>query len=428
MFDIKRKVKILDRVILHCDLNNFYASVECRDNPELRGKAVAVCGSTEERHGIVLAKSEKAKRAGVKTGMAVWEAYRLCPDIVIVPPHFKKYLAASREVRKIYDRFSDKIEPFGLDECFMDISGMQWTYKSGYEAANRIRLKVKEETGLTISVGVSYNKIFAKLGSDMKKPDAVTEITRENFRDKVWPLPAREMIYIGRATERKLANYGIYTIGDVAGAGPEFMGRVFGKNGIKLWINACGSNSDPVMPGSWSPEIKSVGHGITCTEDLETGEEVRQVMYFLAQEISYKLRKEGLYTSGIQIDIKDKSRACRSFQRELHVCTQNAMEITKEAYRLFTDRYDWQLPVRAVTVRAISIKTECSPIQTDMFFDLQRYDKSNGAEKAAMAVKEKFGKWTIRPASMLTVPKLPSGSFEDKIIFPEAAVRFLNMQ
>ena len=179
----------MDRVILHCDLNNFYASVECRNNPSLKGKPVAVCGNTEERHGIVLAKSEPAKRLGIKTGQAVWEAKQLCPELVIVPPHMKEYLEASRQVRKIYDHYSDLIEPFGIDECFMDITGMDWMYKSGAALAERLRKQVKSETGLTISVGVSFNKIFAKLGSDMKKPDAVTIITRDNYKDKVWPLP-----------------------------------------------------------------------------------------------------------------------------------------------------------------------------------------------------------------------------------------------
>lgn len=416
----------MDRIILHCDLNNFYASVECRNEPQLRGKPVAVCGSTEDRHGIVLAKSEEAKKFGVRTGQTLWEARKLCPELIAVPPHMDEYLKISRQIREIYGQYSDLVEPFGIDECFIDASGMEWMYKSGYCLAETIRNRVKKEMGLTISVGVSYNKIFAKLGSDLKKPDAVTVITRENFKEKIWGLPAGYIVYVGRATERKLNKYGIVTIGDLASADPDFLKKILGKNGIAIWNNACGNNADPVMPGTWAPEIKSIGHGITCTEDLIDNEEVRQVIGFLVQEVSYKLRKNGLYASGVQVDVKDTDRISRSYQKALNVCTQNSIEISKCAYQLFKARYDWEKPVRAVTVRAIDIAKDCTPVQTDFFFDIRKYDKSNGAEKAAMEVKDKFGKWTIFPASMLTAPKLPGGKFEDKVIFPESAVRFLN--
>lgn len=211
-----------DSVILHSDLNSFYASVEMMLDPSLRGKAVAVCGSTEDRHGIVLAKSDLAKKAGIKTGMVNWEARQLCKDLIVVPPHYDQYLKYSKLTQAIYQRYTDLIEPFGMDECWLDVTGSN-LYGSGKEIAEKIRKSCREELGLTVSIGVSYNKIFAKLGSDMKKPDAITEISRETFKEKVWPLDCSEMIYCGRATSAKLAKYGIHTIGEVAAAEPAFL-------------------------------------------------------------------------------------------------------------------------------------------------------------------------------------------------------------
>lgn len=262
------------RTILHSDLNCFYASVEMMLNPDLRGKAVAVCGATEDRHGIVLAKSELAKKAGVKTGMVNWEAQRLCPNLIMVPPQYDQYLKYSKLTRAIYQRFTDRVEPYGMDECWLDITGCDYVCGDGMEAAETIRRTVREELGLTVSIGVSFNKIFAKLGSDMKKPDAVTEITEENFREKVWPLPASDLLYVGRATNAKLANYGIHTIGDIAGTEPQFLRRLLGINGLELWKYAAGRDDSRVMHKDFVSPVKSVGHGITCYADLETSEEV----------------------------------------------------------------------------------------------------------------------------------------------------------
>ena len=222
-----------DRAILHSDLNSFYASVEMMLDPTLKGKAVAVCGSTENRHGIVLAKSDLAKKAGVKTGMVNWEARQLCRDLIMVPPQYDQYLKYSKLTRAIYERYTDQVEPFGMDECWLDVTGSR-TQGSPMEIAEQIRKSVREELGLTVSIGVSFNKIFAKLGSDMKKPDAITEITQGGFREKVWPLACSEMIYCGPATTKKLAMYGIKTIGDVANTDPKFLKQLLGVNGLAL--------------------------------------------------------------------------------------------------------------------------------------------------------------------------------------------------
>ena len=205
-------MKLRERTILHSDMNCFYASVEMMLDPSLRGKAVAVCGSTENRHGIVLAKSELAKKAGVKTGMVNWEARQLCPNLIMVKPQYDQYLKYSKLARNIYQRYTDQAEPYGMDECWLDVTGSRSVCGDGAKIAENIRQTVKEELGLTVSIGVSFNKIFAKLGSDMKKPDAITEITRESFRDKVWPLPASDLLYVGRATTAKFNTYGLSLI------------------------------------------------------------------------------------------------------------------------------------------------------------------------------------------------------------------------
>ena len=273
----------MTRAILHSDMNAFYASVEMMLNPALRGKAVAVCGSTENRHGIVLAKSAIAKKAGVKTGMVNWEARQLCPDLIMVPPHYDQYLKYSKLAHEIYGRYTDLIEPYGMDEVWMDVTASR-TYGSSREIAEKIRRSIREELGLTVSIGVSFSKVFAKLGSDMKKPDAITEITKENFKEKVWPLAASELLYVGRATERKLARYGIHTIGALAAIPPETLRGWFGVNGIQLWRFANGTDDSRVMRQDYVFPVKSVGHGITCSADLESEEEVWRIMLELSQD------------------------------------------------------------------------------------------------------------------------------------------------
>lgn len=280
----------MERVILHSDLNCFYASVEMMLNPALRGKAVAVCGATESRHGIVLAKSELAKKRGVKTGMVNWEARQCCPDIIMVPPQYDEYLKYSKLTRAIYERYTDQVEGFGMDECWCDISGSQTVFGDGMQIAEEIRETVKAELGLTVSIGVSYNKIFAKLGSDLKKPDAITGISSDNFREKIWPLPASDLLYVGRATTKKFDSYGIHTIGDIANQSQDFLKRLLGVNGIALWTYANGLDTSRVMPGDYESPVKSVGHGITCNADLENNEEVWKVMLELSQDIGHRLR------------------------------------------------------------------------------------------------------------------------------------------
>ena len=402
-----------DRVILHSDANCFYASCEMVLNPELRGKAVAVGGNEEDRHGIILAKSELAKQAGVKTGMPLWEARNRCPGIIIVPPHFEYYSKFSKLLHKIYERYTDYVEPFGLDECWLDVTNCG---EDGFVIAEEIRQAVKDELGLTVSIGVSFNKVFAKLGSDLKKPDATTVITRENFKEKIWGLPASELLYCGRQTSKELHSMGIASIGTLARAPKEFIVRRLGKNGEALWLYANGLDTSRVAHKDTYTPPKSVGHGITCRENLENLDEASKVIVSLSLDIGYKLRKEKLWAGGVSLSVKDEHFMHYSYQVKLEFPTQDEALIAKEAISLLNKNYDWRFKVRALTVTAISIETEAAPVQQDMFFDYERQEKRNRLGSVINDIKDTYGKASILPATVLDEKKMPKGRQEDTVL------------
>ena len=405
------------RAILHSDMNSFYASVEMMLDPSLRGKAVAVCGSVEDRHGIVLAKSDLAKRAGVKTGMVCWEARQRCPNLVVVPPQYDEYIKYSRLAHEIYYRYTDMVEPFGMDECWLDVTASRYQCGTGREIAEQIRAATREELGLTVSVGVSFNKIFAKLGSDLKKPDAVTEITPENFRDKVWPLDASEMIYVGRATEAKLAKYGIHTIGQVAATPPELLRSWFGVNGLALWRYANGTYQSRVMHKDFVSPVKSVGHGITCTADLENEEEVFNVMLELSQDVGHRLRVHGLTARGVQLWIRANDLSGMQCQCKLPFRTQLPSELTAAGFKLFQERYHWTQKVRAVCIRAIDLVPKSEEEQLSIFVDNEKRDRRERLEDTIENLRSRFGKSAITYACLLGDLKMP-GDGRDKVKMP----------
>ena len=404
------------RAILHGDLNSFYASVEIMLDPSLRGKAVAVCGSTEDRHGIVLAKSEPAKKTGVKTGMVNWEAKRLCPQLIIVPPQYEQYLKYSKLTRAIYQRYTDEVEPFGMDECWLDVSASRAVYGDELTIAQKIKKSVREELGITVSIGVSFNKVFAKLGSDLKKPDAITIISEDDYKEKVWPLPASSLIYFGRAAQRKLSGYGIRTIGDVANAPADFLKRQLGKNGEQLWLFANGADTSRVMHMDYQSPVKSIGRGITCTSDLQTADEVWRVILHLAQDIGHKLWANELCARGVQLTIKNNELAYKQYQIKLDIATQSAEEIAMCARRLFNEHYGWHTPVRAVTVRAINLIPKSVPQQLLLFDDAQKRDKRDKLEAAVEDIRSRFGKWAVYPAALMGDLKIPGHSGNDIIL------------
>lgn len=401
----------MSRIIFHSDLNCFYASVEMMLDPSLRGKAVAVCGATEDRHGIVLAKSEKAKKAGVKTGMVNWEAQRLCKDLILVPPQYDQYLKYSALTHSIYQRYTDLVESYGMDECWLDVTGNSCGLQP-MELADEIRRTVKDELGLTVSIGVSYNKVFAKLGSDMKKPDAITEITEMDFKEKVWPLPASDLLYVGRATTAKLARYGVHTIGDIVQIGQAFMHRQFGVNGDALWLYASGLDQSRVMHQDFVSPVKSVGRGITCNADLFNEEEVWKVMLALSQDIGHKLRLHGLEATGVQIFIRNSDLCHRQYQEKLAMPTRSPALIAQAARELFHRHYIWTTPVRAVTVRATNLIQQGQPLQASLFYDVSRLDRQDRLDTVVENLRRRFGKWSVFPAALMGNLKMPSDGRE----------------
>jgi len=391
----------MKRVILHSDLNCYYASVEMNEHPELKGKKVAVCGSTENRHGIVLTASYPAKRCGVKTGMANWQARQACPDLIAVDPHYDLYLKYSKIVRNIYRRFSETIEPFGMDESWISLPFTDDVEGIGYKTAEKIRHIVFDETGLTVSVGVSFSKIFAKLGSDIKKPDAVTVISQNCYKEKVWPLPVSDLLYVGPATTRKLSKYSIHTIGDLANADPLLMKNWFGKNGVMLWNFANGTEAAEVMPEDYVMPVKSVGHGTTYVRDLNNNYEVWLVLYELAQDVGHRLRVHELAAKAVEVTVRDNELGWRQWQVQLPYPTQSPLEIATAGYDLFLARYDWNRPIRALTIRGINPRSENEPIQLDVFNDYQRRIKQQKVDDAIDSIRNRFGVNAIKPAILM---------------------------
>ena len=403
-----------DRAILHSDANCFYASVETVLNPEFRGQAIAVCGSPEERHGIVLAKSEKAKRAGVKTGMANWQAKQCCRDLIIVPPQYDYYLKFSKLLHGIYRRYTDQVEPFGMDECWLDV-----TYSPGdpMEIAEEIRQAVKDELGLTVSIGVSFNKVFAKLGSDYKKPDAITQISKEHFKEIVWPLPCSDLLYCGNATTAKLGIMGVRTIGGIASLPVEVMQRRFGKNGVALWKYANGLDDSRVAHQDYTAPAKSVGHGITCVADLENMDEARKVIFALSLDIGYKLRYMNLRATGVQLYVRDSELSFCSWQKRLEMATQDEGTIALAAYSLLEEKYSWRNPIRSITVTAIQLDSSQNPTQLSMLLDYERLVRREKLNESIDTIRDRYGKYAVIPALVLDEKKMPVGN-DREIIMP----------
>lgn len=388
----------MERTILHCDMNNFYASCECALNPSLVGKPIAVCGSVEDRHGIVLAKSEAAKVCGVSTGEAIWQARQKCRDLLIVPPHYELYLRYSKLAREIYEEYTDLIEPMGLDECWLDVTGSRALFGDGRTIAEILRKRIKQELGLTISVGVSYNKIFAKLGSDLKKPDAVTHIPRERFREITSPLPVNALFGVGRATAKALYAIGVTTIGRLAETPLSILRCKFGKNGITLWQNANGEDHSPVAPMDADLPMKSAGHGVTTSRDLENEAEVWRVILQLTQDLGHRLRIYGKQAFGISISIRGASLARRQWQEKLPFPTQNAGKIAEAAFSLFQRSYQWNEPIRSVTVTAIDLQAQDQPIQLNLFTDSQALARTERLDACIESIRQRYGATAIHPA------------------------------
>ena len=395
----------MGRAILHIDMNSCYASIECLHHPEIRHLPVAVGGDVEARHGIILAKNELAKRAGVKTGEALWQAKQKCPDLVIVPPHYQLYLRFSRMARAIYAEYTDLIEPFGLDEAWIDVTG-SGVFGDAVEIAETIRNRVKFELGITVSIGVSFNKIFAKLGSDYKKPDAVTVFGKDDYREKVWPLPVEELLYVGPATTRKLRARCIRTIGDLAQTDPSLLHSWLGKMGYVLHAFANGNDPSPVAPLGEEAIIKSIGNSTTTPRDLTCEEDVNIIFYVLAESVAARMRENGFRAKTVQISLRDTDLFSFERQCKLESPSCLASELHDAGMRLLRDNYCFRKPLRSVGIRGMDLVPIQTAMQLNFFEDPVRREKRERLEVAVDELRRRFGHAAVSRAVTMCDPSL----------------------
>ena len=352
-----------ERVILHSDMNCFYASVEMLHHPEFAGMPLAVGGDPEARHGIVLTANYIAKRKGVKTGMALWQAKQICPEIIFVPPRMDLYLRFSQMAREISHR-------------------------------------IKYELGVTVSIGISWNKIYAKLGSDYKKPDAITEFNRENYKDRIWQLPASDLLYVGRQTNKKLQKLGIRTIGQLAESDEKLLESHFGKIGNVLWTFANGWDEDPVCKEGYEAPVKSIGNGTTTPRDLENDLDVWIIQIALAESVAARLRKHGFKCKTVEITVRDNG--LYSFSRQIHLRqpTNITNEIVTAAFQLFKDNYKWEHPIRSLGIRAADLVLDDIPVQLDLFGNQEKKEKLEKLDRTVDEIRRRFGYFSIQRAAM----------------------------
>jgi len=377
--------------VLHSDLNGFYASVECFSDPSIRNVPVIVGGDPELRHGIVLAKNELAKKYGIITGEAVWQAKQKCKGLVSVKPNFEKYLKFSRLTREIYDRYTDQVESFGIDEVFVDVTGSIGLFGNGKTIADEIRATIYKELGITASVGVSFNKIFYKLASDMKKTDATSVISRENYKDTAWQLPVSDLLYVGSATTKKLYRLGIRTIGQLAGTDVSLLVSQFGKWGIVLSRFANGLDNQPVRRRGEESFIKSVGNSTTLHRDISTIEEIKKVFYMLSESVASRLREHGLKATTIQIYVRDNELLSCERQAQLAYPSCLTSEIAEKALEIYVQKYVYRKPLRSLGVRGCNLVSKDKPVQLDMFTDHNKRDRLEKLEESIDDLRRRFG-------------------------------------
>lgn len=382
----------MDRIILHCDINSFFASVELLDHPELRDMPVAVSGDPELRHGIILAKNQAAKACGVVTAETVWQARRKCPDLVLLPPQHEKYREFSRRLNRLYQEYTDMVEPFSIDESWLDVTASRALFGSGTQIADRIRHRVREELGITLSAGVSYNKIFAKMGSEYRKPDATTEITRSNYQQLLWLMPVNELFFVGFATAERLKAADIHTIGDLALADTRMLERLLGKQGPLLRSYARGEDDSPVRRYDQRNKIKSVGNGITFRRNLTGEDDILTALTRLSDTVAGRLRKYQLKAGGVKVDIKDTQLKTISRQTQLTRPTNLADELRRTAMELIRSFWPSQKPIRLITLTAISLCDEAGEEQLSLFREENAArEKTESVERTMDAIRSRFG-------------------------------------
>lgn len=389
----------MKRIIFHIDQNCYFASVEMISRPELRNVPMAVAGDAKVRHGIILAKNEPAKKYGIKTAEAIWQAQAKCPDLVLVDAHHEKYVFYSKKLREMYSEYTDLVEPFGLDECWLDLTGIVCDYAQAEELALEIRNRVKEEFKLTCSVGISFNKVFAKLGSDYKKPDATTVFSDEDWQEKIWPLPVSDLLFVGKHTAEKLSKININTIGDLAGTDEGYISRYLGRAGITLWQYANGMDDSPVAESGYKRTPKSIGNSTTTAEDMTSDRQIEKTLHMLSESVAGRLRKHSLKGSVVQITVRDRDLGIYEKQRILYKPTDDEGVIFAAAKELFKESYDWKKGVRSIGVRCTKLVSDSCGEQLSIFTETQVAERDIRLNKAIDDLNRRYGSSVIKSAA-----------------------------
>ncbi len=384
-----------DRVILHADCNSYFASVESIDHPEYKLVPMAVCGDPELRHGIILAKNELAKAYHIQTAETIYSAKKKCPDLLLVPAHHEKYIAVCERINAIYDGYTDLVERFSIDESFLDVTGSRHLFGSGRQIADELRHRVREEIGVTISVGVSFNKTFAKMGSDYKKPDATTVISRDNYRELLWPLPIGELLFVGKSGAAVLRDHGILTIGDLAEADPRSLSAFLGKMGLHLQRSARGEDLSPVLPTGYEEQPKSISHNVTFDHDLVDPSEIMAGLTLISDQVGTRLRRKKLFASVVQIQIKDTSLKVTNRQKKLVEYTCSTRLIRDTAVDLLRENWPAGKPIRMLSVGVAGLSLDGAQ-QLSMFTDTAAADRARRLDDAVDSIRSKFGKEAVR--------------------------------
>ena len=401
MQQVRRVVnEVRDRTILHSDINCCYASIEHLHHPELAGKPLAVGGDPEARHGIVLTADYMAKKRGVKTGMALWQAKQVCPEINFISPRMDLYLRFSRMAHEIYGEYTDRQEPYGIDECWLDVTDSVSLKGDGEKIAAEISKRMRSELGITVSIGVSFNKIFAKLGSDYKKPDAITTMYRDEYRQKAWPLPAPDLLYVGKRTAKKLNSIGVKTIGDLATMDEKILHSKLGKMGDILWAFANGYDDSPVKYEDAHAPIKSIGNSTTTPRDLVNDQDVKIVLTVLAESVAARLRENGFKCRVVEISVRDNGLFSFTRQKKIDHATNVTREIAEEAYRLFKENYDWKKPIRSVGVRGADLVNDNYWEQMNLFSSVEFREKQMKMDEAVDTIRKRFGFYSVQRGLM----------------------------
>ena len=405
-----------ERVILHCDLNNFYASVECLKHPEYRGLPLAVAGNPKKRTGIILAKNTIAKEMGVKTGEVIWKAKQLCPNLVCVSPNHDEYAVFSKKVREIYLKYTNQVEPFGIDECWLDVTHSQNLFGNGFEIANKIKEEVKEKTGLTISVGVSFSKMFAKLGSKLGKNDSVSTITKADYKTKAWKLPVEKLIFVGKNRLQTLKKLNIRTIGELANADEKVLSHYFGVSGKYLKDIANGNEEDKVSDYNNPKEIKSIGNGTTSIIDIDNLEQTKQLIYYLAETVSTRLREHHFSSLTINLAIKDDNLETTSHSITLNTPTNSVDTIAKTSIQLLNKCWNFSSnkKIRAIRISCSHLFSDTqTPIQTDLFVDTKKLEKLSAKDKSIDKIRQKYGFDKIKKALLIEAKHINTEESDD---------------